>query len=177
MQWLFDIVAGMIANAIEALRAWVIAQGYTTLALVLAAIQGTRFDASRRTFTQVIPTGTYTKVKLNFVPHDTKDEFDHDLYRWVCKTAGYYKISYGAGYRAGIPAGKRIKASLYINGARKTEQIAISSALVWFTVSGSRLCHFEVDDFVELWTWHDAGVAANLDYTNEFCFLSIHRLP
>lgn len=162
---------------VYATEAWVLAQGYTTLANVLDEIQGTRMDAYRTTATQTIPTGTYTKVELNFDLFDTKHEFFAGTHRWVCTTTGYYDVSYGVGYRAGIPATKRIKCCLYINGSKKTEQINTSAANVWFTVAGSRLCHFTEGQFVELWTWHDAGVGANLDYTNEFCFLSIHRLP
>ncbi|GAI78156.1 unnamed protein product, partial [marine sediment metagenome] len=116
MQWLIKII-----------KEWVIAQGYTTLAEVLATIQGTRFSIYRAGETQTVPSGVWTKVLLNSTHFDTKDEWDAANSRWIASEAGYYQANWGAGFRPGIPDGFFMLASIRINGSRHTNTQSHSS--------------------------------------------------
>ncbi len=144
---------------------------------VIAAIRGSRFFAKRTGTTTDIASGVWTKVALNTVVFDTKNEWDSVNFRLGPGKAGYYQISFGIGYRPGIPAGEKILAAVKINNDTKCLTSAHTSRNDYVGCATSFLYYAGVGDWIELWTVQYSGSTQQLDYYNEMNYLSIERVP
>jgi len=166
MQWLIDI----IMEAIEA-------KDYTTLAEVLATIQGTRFLAYRHDSTQSVPSGGFHTVELNDIIFDTKSEWWGVVEGIKVKEAGYYQCSFSVGFRPTLGIDKKFFSVLFVQGMFVATAMNHSSHSDYISACGSILIHLNAGDAVWLSCSHNSGFPVNLDYSNELTYLSIERVP
>lgn len=177
MQWLFDIILGIVDKAGYALKSWVLEQNYTTLAEVLATIQGTRFYARRNASTQSIPSGQWTKVQLNNRMLDTKDEWDGANFRLVPKESGYYQIGWGIGFRPNVGVIGKIVGAVRVTGGTVCTIATHIPIVDYGGTATAFLWNLSVGSYVELWVWQGSGTSQPLDYTNFMNYLSLERIP
>lgn len=166
MQWFINIIMKMVA-----------ALGYTTLAEVLAAIQGTRFLAYRHDSTQTIPSGVTRRVALNDVIFDTKSEWYQAGERLDIAQDGHYQISFSIGYRPTIGVDCIFQARLMIDGDFKSISMVHSSHSNFICACNSILLHLNAGDMLWLAAEHNSGFDVNLDYTANMTYLSVERVP
>jgi len=123
---------------------------------------------------QSIPNTTYTKVTLDGETFDVLSEFDNAVnYRFTAKTAGYYLATGHIRYKDPV-ADKSLFAVLYKNGVLYTaigNQSAYTSRI---STSVIDLIYLAIGDFIELWTWHDCGVAEDIQADETRTFLTVH---
>lgn len=177
MQWQIDFILEVVENAGYALKTWVQALLDTTIAALLVLIRGPRFLAYRTTSTQTIPTGTPTKVQLNAVQFDTYSAWNAGLYRFVVPRTGSYQINYSVGFRPSLSADKKYFAFVRVNNDGRSLAILHSSHNDYMGAGNAILQSLAINDYVELWCYHNSGGNVNLDYTQEMTYLSIHQLP
>ena len=128
------------------------------------------------TSTQSIATGTYTKLQLNAENYDALSEFDSTTnYRFTAKGAGYYQVN-GALQLLHEAAGKYLRCSIYKNGSIYSEGLIVSGGFEVWTAQISDIVPLAVDDYVELWVYHDGGANRSVDYGTEKTFMSVHKL-
>lgn len=115
---------------------------------------------------------TWTKVGLDVVLYDTDSELDTTNKRFVAAADGYYAFS------ALIGVLEAVDGRLHYFQVRKNGDAyfnfwggAPGASNDWY-MTGSFDAYLETDDYIELWIWHNNGVAKSLS-TN--CQLHGHR--
>lgn len=109
---------------------------------------------------QAIATGAAVKVLLNAENFDTGGHFASN--RFTAVIAGYYQVSVGA-WVWQLNTGKTWMVIIYKNGASwgySRQRASANTTYLAGTVS--RLIHLDVDEYVELFVFHDHG-------SNRFC--------
>lgn len=130
----------------------------------------------RESSTQVISTGTWTKVRLNSEWFDQDNEFDNTTnYRFTATEAGTYLICFSAGFFVGVVADKKYIAQMRINNSGVSKGRLQAAFAESVTATNSIILKLAANDYVELWVYHNAGNDVELDYNGE-TFLSIFRL-
>ncbi|MCK5612176.1 hypothetical protein KAR91_60450 [Candidatus Pacearchaeota archaeon] len=162
MQWLFDIILEMVANAGYALKSWVLAQLCTSTCRV------------GRNTNQSIPSGVWTKIQFNTELWDVNSEFSP--YRFTAKEAGYYQVNVGA-MMSDMADGNRVNIAIYKTGG--------VHSYTWEYAGNAGFCGSYLSDMVYLngttdyittYVYHNRGLARNVYGHPAYTFMSIHQL-
>lgn len=124
---------------------------------------------------QSIPATTWTKVEFDTERWDNNSEFDKDVnFRFTAKATGYYRFGVMLSW-ASWEAGKILKTAFRLNGG--TEGIDVRFLNNYNGVS-SQVCkelHLTVDDYVEVFVWHDNAAAKSINADSYATFFDGHR--
>jgi len=123
-----------------------------------------------------IPTSTHTKVLLNTASYDPSSMFANS--KFTIQVAGYYLVTAALVYESlSVIANKRYLVMIWKNGAvtsSANNQAAYVDS-VGATVLDVLSC--AVDDYIELYTWHNAGVnTPDVQGVDGLTFMSVHLL-
>jgi len=126
--------------------------------------------------TQSLATDTWTKVVLDAISFDALNEFDETThYRFTAQTAGYYAAG-GSLYFLAPVAAKVYQAGLYKNDNRIAYARSHAASADHIHVAVWDVVYLAVDDHLELWGSHEAGVNKSIYNSSQLTFFSIHRL-
>lgn len=130
----------------------------------------------RATTVQSIATATWTKVQFNGESYDEQNEFDSaSTYRFTATKAGYYHISSTLRW-VDLADGLLLFMSAWKNGAQIGANLNVTSKV------GSQSTFLEVvislaaNDYIELHTYHIAGVSEDIDFQLKDTWFEIHKL-
>lgn len=145
------------------------------------SISGDQKDYVTRAFcstNQSINNSTFTKVALNTKTFDQNNLFDNITnYRWTCPIAGFYQINAAVLYNAPAATGQ-YQVKVYKNGA----EILYSNFDLTVAISAypnpkiADTIYLEKGDYLELYTFHNAGTAKTLLGGQQFNYLSIAKI-
>ena len=125
---------------------------------------------------QSITTGTWTKVALKYESYDALGEFDSTTnYRFTATKEGYYQVNAQC-YMLFTTTSKYLQLALYKNGAAVViNRVAVACAT---QQSGhlADIIHLDVDDYLELYIYHNQGSSRNNFGASDKTFMSIHQL-
>ena len=125
---------------------------------------------------QAIPTGEFTKVVLDAKTYDEQGEFDHITHsRFTAQKAGYYLVTAQLVYVAAVPD-RVYLAFIYKNGAAVARGISVPAATYDICPRTTDIIYLGVNHYVEMYTYHAAGVEKNIMNASSQTFMSIHRL-
>lgn len=132
--------------------------------------------AYRNSSTQSINNATFTKVQLNAETYDPGSNFDIATnYRFVAPTTGYYQISGTVFYDSAV-TDKRYIAAVYKNGSEIFENESHASHANGISVTCTDIVFLSATDYVELYTYHEAGVSDTVSNGEALTYMSIHLL-
>lgn len=135
-----------------------------------------RCRAYLTTADQVIATGTDTRVDLNAENYDNLGEFDHVTnHQFICTIAGYYLIAGQVQYNW-VPADKTYYTNIYKNGSQILQKSVAPAVVTNATATAVDVVYLEVNDEIELWTYHSRGVNASVKKDSHRTFLTIFQL-
>lgn len=159
MQWLIDIVQGMIDAAIAALKAWVLSYAPKARAY-LATLQ-------------TIPTATWTRLNFTLKTYDTHSLFTN--YRFTADRAGYYLVSLTA-HIISPGANKIFNVAIYKNNNPNTvfTSHASSTALVGSTTTD--IIYLEAGDYIEGYCYHTTGLDRQVLFSDAYTYIAISQL-
>lgn len=184
MQWFFDIVLGMVANAGYALKTWVMDQINATSGFLLWKINEVRdwillqFCTSTckayKTTDQSIPTGVWTRITFEATNWDVKSEFAN--YRFKPWHGGYFQVNLAACGLA-LDAGQRFDIGIFKNGGVYALAREIVPTSVYHGSYLSDLVYLDGDtDYIEGYVYQDAGTAKDVRLGAQYSFMSVHQL-
>lgn len=125
---------------------------------------------------QSIATLTFTKVALKSENYDTQNEFDNTTnYRFTATTAGYYSVVGNVTYLSSV-ADKTPSGLIYKNGAAVTQNYTHSSGTGAIGLPVVEIIYLGVNDYLELWTWHNFGVNKTISNQSKATYLAIHKI-
>lgn len=127
MQWLFDIVLGVISNATSKVRVWLSAA-------------------------QLIPSAIYTRLDLDTANWDTKSEFAN--FRFTALTAGWYQCHANIAFIA-LVVGDFAGLAMYVNGVAASYYLSHVSGVPVTYYQTTDTFFLTAGDFVEVWVYHD----------------------
>jgi len=151
-----------------------------TLGIKWATPSGGGFSSRARAYLsgspQSIPDSTSTKIQLDTENFDELGEFDPVTnHRFTAQNAGYYLICGGVAYLNPVDGGSYV-ARIHKNGAEITGQSLIAAANnKHITPVCTDIVYLDAGDYLELYTWHDSGVAKDA-YNNTRTFIAVHRI-
>lgn len=123
--------------------------------------------------TQSIATSTSTKVALDTISFSPFIKASTSLSRFTIIKGGYYFINGQVTYSSYVAA-KNVVADIFVNG-----NVAVISLGAGFNAGQlacqqvSGLVRLNVNDYVELFTFHNFGAGANLEAQTVYTFLEI----
>ena len=147
-----------------------------------AALEELRLPKSRiRAYpsaTATITNLTATKVVLNTEDFDEQGEFDSTTnYRFTVKREGYYLIIGHILYESNIVVDKVYIVSIYKNGSELDRFYNQSSlATQHLSAEVTTILKLKTDDYIELFTTHNAGSDQTLSSGSKDVYLAIHKL-
>ena len=104
-----------------------------------------------------IPHATFTKVLLDGETYDVGGNFSN--YKFTAPVAGYYLIMGKIGYLyTSVVADKIYGAVIRINNIDKGQHIVSAAVASFLDVTTFNLLYLNVNDYVELFAYHEAGV-------------------
>jgi hypothetical protein len=125
---------------------------------------------------QTITTNTWTKVQLTNKEGDPQSEFDNTTnYRFTVKTAGTYIVSGVLRYNSGATA-KEIHIAFYKNGSLLVSSITHTGCTGACSVPGLCTLTLSVNDYIELWAWHNVGSSVTIDNSEGGIQFSITKM-
>jgi len=119
----------------------------------------------KRTTNQSIPKQTWTKIQLDTKIYDIQDEFDFITnFRFTAKNAGIYMVIGQLNVNAtdGEVYGMGLSKNGGINDIENDLAPGATIGIAW---QGSGFFQLAVDDYIELYVWHNHGSA--LDFTGK----------
>lgn len=129
---------------------------------------------------QNIASVSWTKVQLNTENFDTLGEFDSTTnYRFTVKVEGRYFISTTVVYDNdlnNVVADKIYRIAIYKNGTSISSFITHSSHAGHLGVAVSDLVKLVKNDYIEIYTYHNAGVTQTIGVGTVNSWLSIQRI-
>lgn len=145
--------------------------------LWLGEITGiSKVRAYRATSNQVISSSAATKVQLNAEDFDVRGELDSTTnYRFTAIKPGYYDIKGAVAYAA-TTANKLYIAYFYKNGAVATESDWYAGGTDGGGPMVSDIIYLASNDYIELWTYHNAGVDQNVLLGSTHTFMAIQQI-
>lgn len=125
---------------------------------------------------QDIPSGVWTKVNLDVKHFDTLDEYDNVTnYRFTATKAGYYLVIAAARFNVGVDQ-KIYAVRIYRNGAAGgAYDSRSSSGTGTVTPRGIDVINLAIDDYIELWVYHNVGADSALVTGSTGTYLVVHR--
>jgi hypothetical protein len=119
--------------------------------------------------TQSIPNDTPTAVNFTAETYDTASghSTSSQTSRYVAQKAGYYQCSGAVAFQFNNTTGSRA-ATLYKNGvlwAGSSGSIAPVNGLATRVVTTTTVINLALNDYVELWAYHNAGIATSTEAT------------
>lgn len=138
----------------------------------------TRNAHVKLTGVQDVVTSTTTKVLLNSEDFDPASDYDLPNSKYICAEAGVYLVNCGVMYTAeDVEANARVMILIRKNGSNVSgSQTHTAVADKFFGVTHGDIVTLAVDDYVELFTWHDFGANAILYATGGYTFMSFVRV-
>jgi hypothetical protein len=144
---------------------------------VIAALAGLSSVKVHLSADQSIPNETFQKVALNTEDFDTLNEFDPVTnYRFTATKAGYYQVNASAFFYSTPAAGKYYDILIFKNGGSFARGRQVSPSTVGLTANASAVINLAVGDYIELYVYHNTGVAVLLYCDSALTQMSIHRL-
>lgn len=126
---------------------------------------------------QTIATSTLTLVELDTESADPGNTFNTDTHRYVVAVAGWYAMEACIFYLSpGIVADQMILGLIYVNGAGVTTVYVHTVYTQHITANPLGFFHLDVDDYVELFTYHTQGGNVGLNPDEPNTHLAIHLL-
>lgn len=126
---------------------------------------------------QTVPPSTFTKVELDTESYDNQNEFDPTTnHRFTATKAGCYQVNGAIHFVTNIGEGKRLLVAIYVNGTEVSRCDVESVSLTYISAAVSDCINLSVNDYVELYVYHDKGSDATLLNFASRTFLSIHKL-
>lgn len=111
---------------------------------------------------QVIPSGVWTQCNFNTVVFDLLNEYDEAvLFQFSPLEAGYYLIESGIQY-ANLVLGDTWINRIMINAAAWGFTVALSGAILNWTLQNRLIALLTPNDVVTVETWHNNGANRNL---------------
>lgn len=125
---------------------------------------------------QTLVNNTWTKVQCDTVHYDNLGEWSTSNYRFTAKNAGYYSVHGAVEFIIGIDQ-KIISTSIYKNGTFKFRTAGQTSAGNDQGLTSGGDVYLDVDDYIELFASHVAGVNKDIDgsTSSDITHLTIHR--
>jgi len=124
---------------------------------------------------QTISSNTWTKVNFDTEHYDPGNNFDTTNKRFTAPVAGYYLITSLIGYSS-VQDQKRYISAIYQNGSRIKTFYTVASGTTNAYCSLSAIVYLDANDYVEIWTYHDATASQSLDGQSLFSDFSVHLL-
>jgi hypothetical protein len=125
---------------------------------------------------QSVPTATVRKAYLGSENFDVHGEFDNSTnYRFTATKAGYYVVIGKVDF-IGLNNGNRIHVYIRKNGSTisiASDEIGNASSPCIVT---SKICYLAVNDYIELWGYHNYGSNRYFDAGSGNTSLAIHKL-
>ena len=155
----------LVSNGGSAAPTW----GYTNRPAFMA----------RKSSTQNISTGTWTKVQLDEEVLDSDNAYDNTTnHRFTVPTggAGWYMCHFSAGIDD-IQAGDYVYARLYLNGSSINHAIAMDWGVVANQIvqsSSSHIIHLDDGEYLELFVYHNEGSTEPVEQNR--CYFGAFRL-
>jgi len=126
-----------------------------------------------RSSVQSIPDATDTKVQFNAENWDDNNEFDSTTnYRFTAQKSGYYLIQSIIGI-ADPSSGKTIVTYIRKNGATIAQRNITTSAVGMQFCPISDIVYLNVNDYIEIWIYHNYGTAQNTTSSSPVAYLNI----
>jgi len=123
-----------------------------------------------------ISTATLTKIELATETYDIQGEFDSSTnYRFTATVAGYYLAIGALRYHQMIDE-KSYTIRLYVNGSLVSIGDLVAANGGGQGVYISDIVYLAVNDYVELYTWHNAGVTRSMRKESYYTYLSIAKI-
>lgn len=123
---------------------------------------------------QTIPTADYTKVELATETYDIQGEFDSTThYRFTATNAGIYLITGQVNYISPV-VNKQYSALIFKNGVTTMFPYVHSSTTDGVTSVTIDILSLAAGDYVELWTYHNAGGNELID--KNYTFMAVIKL-
>ena len=135
-----------------------------------------RARAYRTDADQIISTGAWRKVDLDAETYDNQGEYDSITnFRFTAKREGYYQVNGVVNYVSPV-ADKRFEIAIRKNGS-EVSKVRIHSSIA-SPVGGcvSDIIHLKKDDYLELFTFHTAGVDETIYANTTLTYMTIHKL-
>jgi len=133
--------------------------------------------AAHLSVNQDILTGTWTKINLNVVDYDEQGEFDPTTnYRFTAKKAGYYFVVGQVRYVVADLAQTACYADVRKNGVESIPMLFQYEGTVEMGAICIHIFQLAVNDYLELWTYHNSGVTRTLNGSflwNRMCIYKI----
>lgn len=125
---------------------------------------------------QTISTGTATKVTLDGETYDTRGEFDSTTnYRFTATYAGKYLVTGSIDYNN--PADAKLYALyFYVNGTAVSKYSTNASQTGGINITFTDILSLSANDYVEMYTEHNAGVDETIDNDSARTFMAIHKI-
>jgi hypothetical protein len=144
---------------------------------VIAALAGLSSVRVHLSADQSIPNETFQKVALNTEDFDTLNEFDPVTnYRFTATKAGYYQVNASTFFYSTPAAGKYYDILIFKNGGSFARGRQVSPSTEGLTANASAVINLAVGDYIELYVYHNTGVAVLLYCDSSLTQMSIHRL-
>ena len=123
-----------------------------------------------------VVTGTWTKIVLNGESYDALGEFDHaSTYRFTATKSGYYQIN--AAYLLNLTTtGHYFRIAVRKNGTAYITANFSASIVIMLSAVISDVIPLAVDDYLELYIYHNAGANRSYYAGSDDTFMSIHQL-
>lgn len=173
MQWLFDIVQGMIDAAIAACHTWVLSLGYATQTWALEQLCTSAIRVSRST-TQPVPSGSWTVIYFNAVNWDINGEWID--YKFVPKEAGYFQVNVAA-MGVNLVANTLFMAGIFKNGVKQAgSRFGVLLTDYQGTVMTDIVHCNGSTDYIEARVYQNSGSSKNLFADITATYMSIHQL-
>lgn len=123
-----------------------------------------------------IAASTYQKLQFDNVEYDENDEFDDVTNdRFTAKEKGKYLVTCNIQWKS-WEAGKEAKFDLRLSGATKGRVHRWELGTDEWTQLMVRVYELDVDDYIEIWLWHDNASAKLIDSSTYATFLAVNRI-
>jgi hypothetical protein len=127
-----------------------------------------------RSINQSVNSGEWTKIALDVEDYDGNNEFAGGAF--TAKAAGYYVVTGAATMNTSVD-GKFLVVQVRKNGsAQATNRLHTGSAGNLIGACVSDIVYLAVNDYLELYVYHDSGVAKDFYGTSYFTYLAVHRI-
>ena len=140
-------------------------------------IQASRVCVTIGTENQVIPTAKETKVKFDTECFDVNSEFDSvTLYRFTAKREGYYFVRVEAHWLDTV-VNKIYELRLKKNGDIVDHVPVTARGSGEQVTAMGKLVYLDVDDYIEVFVYHNVGANASLFYGETHSHFDIAKFP